>query len=94
MAPAIRTTELHRQDSIAHGNRRPGLESLDLPALIIHGNNDPLVPVSGGIDTHEAINQSELLLIDGMGHDLPPGTWDEIVSSISAFTVKNNQQPA
>jgi pimeloyl-ACP methyl ester carboxylesterase len=76
---------------VAAGNRRPRLESLDLPALVIHGKADPLVPVDGGLDTHEAIAGSELLLIEGMGHDLPPGTWDEIVSSIATFTAKNDQ---
>lgn len=76
---------------IAGGNRRPGLESLDLPTLVIHGKADPLVPVTGGLDTHEAISGSELLLIEGMGHDMPPGTWDEIIPSISAFTAKNDR---
>lgn len=75
---------------IAAGNRRPGLETLDLPTLVIHGKADPLVPVTGGLDTHDAISGSELLLIEGMGHDMPPGTWDEIIPSISAFTAKND----
>jgi pimeloyl-ACP methyl ester carboxylesterase len=76
---------------VAAGNRRPRLESLDLPTLVIHGKADPLVPVTGGQDTHEAIAGSELLLVEGMGHDLPPGAWDEIISSISTFTSRNDQ---
>jgi pimeloyl-ACP methyl ester carboxylesterase len=76
---------------VAADNRRPRLESLDLPTLVIHGKADPLVPVTGGQDTHEAIAGSELLLVEGMGHDLPPGAWDEIISSISTFTARNDQ---
>jgi pimeloyl-ACP methyl ester carboxylesterase len=75
---------------VAGGNRRPRLESLDLPSLVIHGKADPLVPVTGGLDTHEAIAGSELLLIEGMGHDLPPDCWNEIITSISGFTARND----
>ena len=64
---------------------------LDLPTLIIHGKADPLVPVEGGLDTHDAIKGAEILLIEGMGHDLPPGVWDEIVPAISEFTHKHDR---
>jgi pimeloyl-ACP methyl ester carboxylesterase len=70
----------------AHGNRRPRLEALSIPALVIHGTDDPLVPVTGGIDTHEALAGSRLLLIEGMGHDLPPPVWPRVVEAISALT--------
>ncbi len=70
----------------AHGDRRPGLNRLDIPALIIHGTDDCLVRVEGGIDTHENIPGSELLLIEGMGHTMPAGTWPRIVDGITALT--------
>jgi pimeloyl-ACP methyl ester carboxylesterase len=70
----------------AHGNRKPGLQALDLPALVIHGAADPLVPVAGGHDTHEALKGSKLLVIDGMGHDLPEPLWPEIVDAIAELT--------
>ena len=44
--------------------------------------------VAGGIDTHENIPSAELLLIDGMGHDLPAGAWEDMVTAISALTSK------
>ena len=69
-------------------NRRPLLESLRIPALVIHGADDPLVPLSGGLDTHEAIPGAELLVIDGMGHDLPRAVWPQIVERISALTAR------
>jgi len=71
---------------VAHGDRRPGLNKLKIPTLVIHGSADPLVPVTGGIDTQENIPGATLMLIEGMGHDLPPETWDQIVDGISALT--------
>lgn len=70
----------------AHGNRRPALEALDLPALVIHGDADPLVRVEGGHDTHQALKRSKLKVMAGMGHDLPEPLWPEIVEAIDELT--------
>jgi pimeloyl-ACP methyl ester carboxylesterase len=69
-----------------HGNRKERLAQLDVPALVIHGRADPLIPVEGGIDTHEALRGSRLLVIDGMGHDLPREVWPQIVDAITELT--------
>ena len=74
----------------SHGNRKPALQKLDLPVLVIHGKADPLVPVEGGIDTHEALRGSNLMLIDGRGHDLPRDVWPQIVASITTLTKAAN----
>jgi pimeloyl-ACP methyl ester carboxylesterase len=74
---------------LAHGNRRAALGSVTVPALVIHGTDDPLVRVEGGKDTAEAIPGAQLMLIEGMGHDLPHGgAWPRIVEAISAHTLK------
>ena len=70
----------------AHGNRKPRLATLDLPALVIHGAADPLVPKEGGVDTHEALRGSRLLMLEGMGHDLPEPLWAEIHTAVSELT--------
>jgi pimeloyl-ACP methyl ester carboxylesterase len=70
----------------SHGNRKSALQQLDIPALVIHGQADPLVPVEGGIDTHEALRGSQLMLIEGMGHDLPRQVWPQIVTGITQLT--------
>jgi pimeloyl-ACP methyl ester carboxylesterase len=58
-------------------DRRADLSRLSLPALIIHGTDDPLLPVEAAIDLSEAIKGAELRLIEGMGHDLPHGkSWE------------------
>jgi pimeloyl-ACP methyl ester carboxylesterase len=68
---------------IANGDRRPLLASIKVPALVIHGANDPLIPVEAGKDTARAIPGARVLIIDGMGHDLPTGVWEEIATAIS-----------
>lgn len=65
------------------GSRKDALRSVTVPTLIIHGDIDPLVPVEGGIDTAEAISGAELLIIKGMGHDLPPTVWDQVIGAIT-----------
>jgi pimeloyl-ACP methyl ester carboxylesterase len=64
-------------------DRTAGLRGLRIPALVIHGANDPLVDLSGGAATAEAIPDAELLVIDGMGHDLPRGAWPRIADAIA-----------
>lgn len=63
-------------------DRTPQLRKLRIPALVIHGSADPLVDVSGGIATAEAIPGAELVVIEGMGHDLPPATWGTIADAV------------
>jgi len=67
---------LHQPD------RGPGLRGLRIPALVIHGTADPMVHVSGGRATAAAIPGAELLLIDGLGHDLPSPLHETFVEAI------------
>jgi len=53
------------------GSRYEELKKLDLPTLIIHGKNDPLIPIEHGYKTSELIPNARSLWIDGMGHDIP-----------------------
>jgi pimeloyl-ACP methyl ester carboxylesterase len=68
----------------ASGDRTPGLQKLDLPALVIHGKNDVLVNPSGGRATAKAIPGARLKMVDGMGHDLPRALWPTFVEEIAA----------
>jgi pimeloyl-ACP methyl ester carboxylesterase len=77
---------------LAHGNRRQALARIDVPTLVIHGTQDPLMPVEGGKDTAKAIKGAHLILIEGMGHDIPHGgAWPRIVEEISAHTLRASQ---
>jgi len=73
---------------LASGDRTEKLASIKVPTLVIHGKDDPLVPYEGGIATSKAIPGSELLLIEGMGHTLPPEVWPQVVDAIVANTEK------
>jgi pimeloyl-ACP methyl ester carboxylesterase len=74
---------------LTHNNRAPALSSIQVPTLVIHGTGDPLVSVEGGKDTAEAIPGAQLILIEGMGHDLPHGgAWPRIVQAIIKHTQK------
>jgi pimeloyl-ACP methyl ester carboxylesterase len=67
---------------LSSGSRKEALAAVRAPTLVIHGLEDPLVPVEGGIDTHEAIAGSELLLINGLGHNLPRSVWPTLLDAI------------
>lgn len=69
----------------ASGDRTHALRRIDVPALVIHGGNDHLVDVSGGRATADAIADSRLLVIDEMGHDLPPIYRGQILDTIVDF---------
>jgi pimeloyl-ACP methyl ester carboxylesterase len=63
-------------------DRTPLLSELSLPTTVIHGSADPLVQPSGGRATADAIPGARLVVLDGMGHDLPPQLWPQIVDAI------------
>jgi len=72
---------------LASGSRKEALKSVAVPSLVIHGADDPLVPVEGGIDTAEAIPGAELLIIDDMGHSLPQAVWSQVMDAILRHAV-------
>ncbi len=69
---------------IASGDRRALLGKIAAPTLVIHGADDPLLPVAAGRDTARHIRGAKLMVIDGMGHDLPPGLLLRLVEAIAA----------
>ena len=69
----------------ASGNRTERLRTLRVPALVVHGGDDPLIPAAAGRATADAIEGAELVVIDGMGHDLPRGAWPQIIDPIAAL---------
>ena len=77
---------------LASGSRTADLASVRAPALVIHGEDDPLIDVSGGRATAAAIPGAELIVIPGMGHDLPPALWPRIVDAVVANTARASVQ--
>ena len=66
----------------ATGDLRPLLAKITAPSLIVHGTDDLLVPAACGKDTATSIRGSELMLIDGMGHDLPSSLYEKVADGI------------
>lgn len=67
---------------VASGRRDEALGFVRAPTLVVHGEVDPLIPMGGGASTASAIPGSRLLLIPGMGHDLPRAIWPELLDAL------------
>ncbi|PAL20390.1 alpha/beta fold hydrolase [Sphingopyxis sp. GW247-27LB] len=68
---------------VADGDRRAMLKDVKAPTLVIHGEDDPLVPLAGGRDTAASIAGARLMTIPGMGHDLPLALVDTLTGAIA-----------
>jgi pimeloyl-ACP methyl ester carboxylesterase len=68
---------------LACGDRTASLATIKAPTLVIHGSGDPLIPLDAGKEAACAIPGADLLVIDGMGHDLPKGVWRNIIAAIA-----------
>jgi pimeloyl-ACP methyl ester carboxylesterase len=63
--------------------RREALRELNVPTLVIHGADDPLVPLAAGRATAEAIPNAKLWVIPGMGHDLPEPMFAPVADAVA-----------
>ncbi|MGY6550570.1 MAG: alpha/beta fold hydrolase [Erythrobacter sp.] len=73
----------HLAAILADGDRRKLLRTLDVPTLVLHGEDDPLIPVAAGHDTAAHIRGARLRTIAGWGHDLPLALVDELAGEIA-----------
>lgn len=73
----------HLAAVLATGDMRKGLRQVRVPALVMHGAVDPLIRASHGRETARAIPGAKWRLIEGWGHDLPPGAWDLIAREMA-----------
>ncbi|PKQ08623.1 MAG: alpha/beta hydrolase [Alphaproteobacteria bacterium HGW-Alphaproteobacteria-12] len=69
---------------VANGDRREKLKDVKAPAVVLHGIDDPLVPIEGGRDTAASIPGAELREVPGMGHDFPLALLDSFADAIEA----------
>ena len=65
------------------GSRVEALAGVQVPTLVVHGAEDPLILVEAGRATADAVPGSTLLVIEGMGHDFPVGVWSQIIGAIA-----------
>ena len=74
----------HMAAMIVSGDRTEALKAVTVPTLVLHGQADPLVHVSGGEATAAAMPNAKLKTYEGMGHDLPMEHIVDIVGEMLA----------
>ena len=67
---------------VASGSRKTSLPQIKAPTLVIHGADDPLVPLAAGEDTARSIPGARLVVIEQMGHTLPMAVWPRVIEEI------------
>ncbi|WP_291992079.1 alpha/beta hydrolase [Candidatus Accumulibacter sp. ACC003] len=70
---------------LGSGDRRPLLRTIRAPTLVLHGANDPLIPVACGYDVAAHIPGAVMRVIDGMAHDLPLALTDVFADAIAGI---------
>ncbi|MCU0271144.1 MAG: alpha/beta fold hydrolase [Acidimicrobiales bacterium] len=75
------------------GSRSDALRAVRVPTLVIHGDADALVDVSGGRRTAEVVPGAELMVCEGMGHDLPTVLWGRIIEAVTLLAARAEQDP-
>ena len=70
---------------VADSTRAAALAGIDRPTLVLHGRADPLIPFPCGEDTARRISGAQLVGFDGMGHDLPPGVVERLLTPLLPF---------
>ena len=73
---------------IAAPPRNELLKAVRCPALVLHGDSDPLIPVAGGKDTAQSIPGAELVVVPGMSHGFPESVVPLCLKHIADFVVK------
>jgi pimeloyl-ACP methyl ester carboxylesterase len=68
--------------ALATGSLKADLRRIHVPTLIIHGRNDPLIPPRRSEQLHRGIAGSRLMLLEGMGHNLPQSLIPQIAAAI------------
>ena len=70
----------------ASPDREAALAELAVPTLVIHGRDDELIRLKGGLRTAELVPGADLLLVGDMGHDLPRPLHGLVVDAIVSHT--------
>ncbi len=74
---------------VASGSRNEALEAVRIPALVLHGDMDALVPPAHGQATARVIPGARLVIVKGLGHGLAyPELWAQITDEISTMTIR------
>jgi pimeloyl-ACP methyl ester carboxylesterase len=75
-------SQQHREAVYRSGSRYARLKGLRIPTLIIHGLNDPLIPIEHSKKLASHIPNSRTKWFENMGHDLPPALFNSLISEL------------
>ena len=67
---------------LAAGDRTAALGQIRVPTVVVHGDEDQVIGISGGEATAAAIPGARLLVVPGLGHELPPGFWPALADAL------------
>ena len=70
---------------LASGDRVEMLKTVKVPTLVLHGEDDPLLPVDCGRDVAALVPGAEIQTYPGWGHDFPGGMIPTVIERISKF---------
>jgi pimeloyl-ACP methyl ester carboxylesterase len=70
--------------ALATGSLKKRMRDIHVPTLIIHGRHDPLISSRRSQQLHRGIAGSKLMILDGMGHNLPTVLVPQLVAAIAA----------
>lgn len=92
----LATEDIRRTKSVASMNNHGLLSGgeayltrtseIEVPTLIIHGTEDPIIPYAHGENLASAIPNAKLLPLTGTGHELHRNDWDAIINGIVDIT--------
>jgi pimeloyl-ACP methyl ester carboxylesterase len=82
----------HLAAILASGDRTEALKKLKVPALVIHGTEDPLIPLSAGQACAAAIPNARFCTCSGLGHGLPIAVWDQVLEQVVGLVRGVEQQ--
>jgi pimeloyl-ACP methyl ester carboxylesterase len=82
------------QACLTAADRTESLRRLQVPTLVIHGADDTLIGVSGGRATAAAVPGAELVVLEGVGHEVPAGVWPLVVDRIAGLVGRVEQTGA
>ncbi len=85
---AVSIASMNNHSAIASGESAPpgALAEITAPTLVIHGDDDPILPLAWGTALAEEIPGAELLVLEDHGHELPPAAWDPVAAAIMRHT--------
>jgi pimeloyl-ACP methyl ester carboxylesterase len=87
-------TATQRQLAAGRAQKVPPISQIAVPALVISGEDDPLIKPKGGRDTAARIPGARFVSYPGMGHNLPEELWPQIIDEICAVTGVQPRQSA